>query len=495
MRRRDVLRTLGVTAAVGTVPAAGARSPSTTQEEFGPVGSLGVRGAKETVVSGDGTVAYLAVTDGFATVDLADPAAPEVLAERRGLLPDRENGPLEDVFDCKVDGDLMAIAGPANGKREALEAAVVYDVSDPADPEQLTVVETDFFHHNLDVADGVLYLCANDGQRNPLVTVDARTGERLGEWSVVSQDDGWQNLQFGLWPLHDVSVHDGVAYLAYWDAGTWLVDVSDPANPSVITRVRGRDPSAFAGLPREELVNEITAPPGNDHFVTVDESGDLLGISVESWAVETETEDGETRLEGGPGAIYLYDVSDPANARELSVVEPPESDDPTFTGTWTTSHNFELADGRLYSSWYAGGVRLFDVSDPADPDLLGAWRHSEETSFWTAQQGVVDEFFVATSRRDPSLDDPQSGATLYTFPDGTEPMGSTVVSGSGGGTSPETTPTDTAVTPTPTDAPTATTTETGTGTPTDGSGPGFGVLAALGGFGVATWRLATGDDD
>ncbi|PSQ42170.1 hypothetical protein BRD07_04035, partial [Halobacteriales archaeon QS_9_68_42] len=144
----------------------------------------------------------------------------------------------------------------------------------------------------------------------------------------------------------------------------------------------------------------------------------------------------------------------------LSRIEAPPTDDPTFAGAWTTAHNFDFVGDRLYSSWYRGGVRVHDVSDPTAPRELGHWRDSATTDFWTAQ-GAGDHV-VASSWRDFSRDSPEKGAAIYTFP------------------AIEDAP------PTPTSTPTAATDETGTGTPTsEGDGPGFGAAAGAAGLGLA----------
>ncbi|MFC7044491.1 hypothetical protein ACFQH6_02900 [Halobacteriaceae archaeon GCM10025711] len=109
MRRRDVLRGAAGALALPFV-ARGAAHPG----PYRPLGSVPVDGAKEVVVGDDARTAYVATTDGFATVDLSTSSDPTVLAERRDLLGDREDGPLRQIYDVKVAGDRLVVAGPAN---------------------------------------------------------------------------------------------------------------------------------------------------------------------------------------------------------------------------------------------------------------------------------------------------------------------------------------------------------------------------------------------
>ncbi|PSQ35915.1 hypothetical protein BRD05_04185 [Halobacteriales archaeon QS_9_70_65] len=161
-------------------------------EPFEPLGRLSVPGAKELVV--DDGIAYVATTDGFATVDTSDPAEPTLLAERRSLPADHPDGPMAGVQDGKLHGDRYAVAGPANPLDDVPRAAVVFDVSDPAAPERVLVHETPFYDHNVDLDDETLSLCGNDGDRNPLVCVGLGTGETVGRWSVVDADDRWADV-------------------------------------------------------------------------------------------------------------------------------------------------------------------------------------------------------------------------------------------------------------------------------------------------------------
>ncbi|SDF91799.1 LVIVD repeat-containing protein [Halorientalis regularis] len=454
MRRRQFL---AATAGIGLTPVAAGRSRPQSSSSSAPLGTLELPGLAETVVGDDGTTAFAAVSDGFATVDLSDPTAPVLLAERRDILAGRADGPLRNVWDVKCDGDTLAVVGPANPRRDAIEAAVFYDVSDPADPERLGVHETPYPIHNCDIDDGVASLTANSAGSVGLATVSVGSDpERLGGWALTDHDQRWADVRYSLANLHDVYVQDGLAYLAHWDAGTWIVDVSDPATPSLVSRVRGRPVEELREYGRNGARREGLRRPGNDHYVAVNESGDLLGIGIEAW------------FQPGPGGIVLYDVSDVANPRRLTRIDPPpipEEESAGYSnGVWTTAHNFTFAGDRLYTSWYQGGVKVFDVSDPANPTEIAAWRDTDDACFWTACP--AGDAVVA-----PSVDQPPGvdiTERLYTLPD----PGSGLTPADGGGT--------------PTDG--ATDTVSRAATTTDASGPGFGVLAGLAGLGLGAWR-------
>ncbi|WP_254543206.1 LVIVD repeat-containing protein [Halomarina pelagica] len=472
--RRTALRAIGGALSLPALSSlATASGRGAARDDVAPLGRVEVDGAKEAVVGDDGDTVYLATTDGFATVDVSDPEKPAVLAERRSLLGDREDGPLTQIYDVKVDGDRLVVPGPANPVRSGLQAAVLYDVSDPAAPERLGVYETDFYHHNVYFHDGVLYFGGNGLPGNPLVMVDAdalASGDptpELGRWSPADEDERWLDVPLPVFNLHDLWVQGGIAALAYWDAGTWLVDVSDPKNPEPVVKVRGMDPGKLADLSRQEATVRAFEPPGNDHYVAFDDDGRLLGLGIESWDQNQEDD------AGGPGGIELYDVSTPTDPTLVHSIAAPPAENDSYEGTWTTSHNFELAAGRLYSSWYQGGVKLYDVRDPAAPELLGEWADRSDASFWTAQAARPGEFFVASSANFLEWGTTEA---LYTF---SEPALDGTRSGGGNGT---------AGPPGGNGSSNGTDGDAGGGS--GATGAGFGVLGGAAALGIAGWRLA-----
>ncbi|WP_277553869.1 LVIVD repeat-containing protein [Halobaculum limi] len=468
MRRRDVLRVAGATLGVGvSARTLTRRTRADEHDEYAPLGSVQVEGAREAVVSADGRVAYLALGNGYATVDVSDPTDPTVLAARRDLRSDHPDGPISLLNDVKVAGDRLVCVAPAHGGRDLPHGVLTVDVSDPTDPVDVAFYETDFPIHNCEFDGRYCYLTGNGQVGNPLVVLDIDEQREVSRWSLFSLNDAWAEVSSGLRPIHDVTVRDGVAALAYWDAGTVLLDVSDPADPTPLGHVDPGDPATLRDPdPRASVV-----PPGNHHYSQLGPSGDLLAVGRETWAVSV---DGD--LTGGPSGVDLYDVSDPASPAHLSRIDPPPTPDPSFGGTWTTAHNLDLREDTLYTSWYQGGVKRHDVSDPANPTEETWWAVPDATRFWTAVLAVPGEFFVASSMGTRTGE--QAG--LWTFPDGP---------GTGGDRA-TLTERDSADTPPPTTGPTLTGTETPTptSTPTEtesaAAAPGFGL--AVGAAGVAT---------
>lgn len=499
--------------------ATGVGAATNAQDAYAPLGSVQLSNAREAVVSDDGETAYVAEMDGFTTVDVSDPETPEVVATVTDVGADQEDGPLTGLQDIKVDGDRLIVAGPPNSPDGSLSGFGLYDVSNPADPQQVAFYETTAVPgasgahniHNCYLDGDTAYLTGTDFQVEALVVVDVSNDrpERIATWDVTQADDAWDDVNPALHNLHDVYVQDGRAYLSHWDAGAWVLDVSDPASPSALGRVGGLDIEELASLSGSDLNRQYIEPPGNAHYAQPTDDGSVLFVGGESW--DTNTGDDS----GGPSNIDVWDISDPASPERLARIAPPlpRSGDTTTGGTWTTPHNFDVVGDRLYSSWYQGGVKIHDISDPANPEELAWWRSPDDRLFWTAQLAVEGDFFVASTAS-------YRGSTpgLHTFPDSAgemaDPPGSLVAGGSQDDPSDEQTddptdePTDepTEETPPDTDTQAGETTAPGGETAaeddedepgtTDVNGPGFGLLAGAAGVGLGAARYLreNGDD-
>ena len=147
--------------------------------------------------------------------------------------------------------------------------------------------------------------------------------------------------------LHDVwASQDGdVAYLAYWDAGLITLDISDPANPTLL------------GVATEPLSDE-----GNAHVAVADELGTLILV-------------GDEDFEPGPwGFLRVFDGSDLTNPVQLATFATDNAlaASPPDDGFYTM-HNAVIEGSTAYISWYSDGVRVVDLSEPSVPTEVASF--------------------------------------------------------------------------------------------------------------------------
>ncbi len=401
MHRRALLRAVGTVIASSTTVVG--RSSAT--DSYEPLGQLSIEGTAEAVVGDDGETAYVAATDGFVAVDVADPTDPTLLAEERALTVDGVD--IAEVLDVKTAGDRLLVAAPANQtSRDVFHGLLLYDISSPATPERVATYETGYHVHNCFLDGETAYAVRNQPGTTALEIFAVDDGiEPIGQWSLLEREPDWAEASWLVRYLHDVYVHDDLAVLAHWNAGTILLDVSDPADPTFVSRVQDTDLEATLDLEETDAQRGL---PGNDHYAAVDETGDLLAVGREAWATGGDEPD-------GPGGIDLYDLSDPTVPEHVSTIDPPRANTEGYNGgLWTTAHNFELREGELYSSWYQGGVAIHDVSEPATPRVRARWRDAETAAFWTARVLEPGETFIASST--PLVPNADTEGGLYTLP-------------------------------------------------------------------------------
>ena len=371
--RRTVLKTFGAAGALGSIGTANAKPPS--DDDLRLFSEQAADGAAEVVTQKNH--AYVATGDGMAIVDWRNPGRPELVADIEASEPQEiggdDEGSVGGILDVKVDGDLAAMAH--NGGT----GVTTVDVSDPANPEELAFHDAEHGIHNAFLEDGYAYLTVNESDEN--VFSEARTDivdvtdptdpEKVGEYRLA--DDFPEFASAGVNPNHDVYVQDDLLYQAYWDAGVVVADVNDPTDPELVAQF-GDAPEADKPQPDPFPLERYLTNPGNAHYVQPSPSGDLTYVGDETFPGFSE-EDPDTEEYGG---VRIFDTSDWDDVEQIGFISPPDVD----VGL-RTSHNFDVTQNRIHTSWYNGGVRVFDVTDPTEPALRGVY-NPEGYAFWTA---------------------------------------------------------------------------------------------------------------
>ena len=184
---------------------------------------------------------------------------------------------------------------------------------------------------------------------------DPRNPVQIGSWSAwrelgESPLDGMGSFPFNF--VHSVVVEKKVAYVSYWDFGTVMLDVSDPASP------------VFLGK-----TEYAAGAEGNAHSAWTARGGKLLIQTDEDF---DPSPDPSGMTETGWGYGHIFDISDKANPVELATLKMPSTHQfpPPGPGDFTI-HDPKVKGNTLFTSWYTEGVVIWDISKPARPAVVG----------------------------------------------------------------------------------------------------------------------------
>ncbi len=340
---------------------------------FAYVGTTGARGATGVAACGG---------HGVTIVDLADPTRPTAV----GTLAERSGTSAEDVQVLAADGpafrgDLLATGlQPCSGS--GVGGLSLWDVTSPREP-----VELSFF----DVGAGLsgvheLTMFRREGRTIGLLAVpfsESMNGDALGDLRIVDLSDPRAPRQLAHWGAgvalgldarsglgrdsrmyaHSVraSIDGKLAYVAYWDAGVIILDISDLRNPRYLGR------TTFGSDDEGNAHSAVTARGGRV-LIQADEAVPLRADGVADGALST------TGPSSQWGYLRFWDVTNPAMPIQVGTFATARARGSRAVGAdagWYTVHQVAVLGDRLYASWYSDGVRVLDISDPTRPRETG----------------------------------------------------------------------------------------------------------------------------
>ncbi|MFQ5750134.1 MAG: LVIVD repeat-containing protein, partial [Planctomycetota bacterium] len=169
---------------------------------------------------------------------------------------------------------------------------------------------------------------------------------------------------------HDIAIDTdtGTGYACGTDIGMVIFNLSaDPANPvqtGVYNAHYVHDLHVQHGLAHLAAINDgfyrIVTVPG---LVTLDQVTTPGGFPHNTWANADDTIVATTDEVVG-GRMTLYDISNPSSIKFLSSM----TIDPSVI-----IHNVFIKGPRAYVSWYVDGLGVIDISDPANPSVVGTY--------------------------------------------------------------------------------------------------------------------------
>ena len=308
-------------------------------------------------------------------------ALPEVEARLRGALGREPTGP-------ELARELDISEGLLPRLRHTLEHGYgeggfrTFDVSDKARPRELATVRTGGIGvHRFDMDAHYAYISTEmEGFVGNILVVydiaDPRRPAEVSRWWMPGQNVAagetphWKGLTHR---LHHALRFGDELWAAVWYAGLRVIDASD------ITDLRTTGSFNYHP-PFPEPTHTVAPLPL--HF----------GGRQAAVAVDEEHEHRKGQLHGG---LWFLDVEDRADIRPLSMFHLSERDSP-FSGKGRFgAHQFQerVTGDRLFCTWFSGGLRMLNISDPTAPEEVG-WFIPEPPSDQDSPQSndvAVDE--------------------------------------------------------------------------------------------------------
>jgi hypothetical protein len=251
------------------------------------------------------------------------------------------------VNDVKVAPNGRYAALSREGASNRRNGVVILDMADPAHPTIASIFDSNGVTggvHNMFATDDYLFALAN-GDKYVIIDVrDPYDPKFVSEYNHPNSR------------VHDVWVHDGIAYSSEWQNGVVVVDVGNGRwggsieNPVFVTNVPYPVGATHAAFP---YYQEST---GKFYLFLGDEISGGRGRSWAGEGTDDQPYDPETGTGGVQGRmdgyLHVIDFTDPENPRDVARYEVPGA------GT----HNIWVEDDVLYQAYYKGGLRVVDIS-------------------------------------------------------------------------------------------------------------------------------------
>ncbi|UCD56972.1 MAG: hypothetical protein JSV16_14310 [Candidatus Hydrogenedentota bacterium] len=315
----------------------------------------------------------------FATsiVDVSDPAKPEILSRIRAR-------PGTHSHKARVCGNTMITnceqySGSIIGyvfntliKKADKVGLAVFDVSNPADPAEIAFMEVGGVNLNnapagvhrfeFDCERKFAYISATaEGYRGNIVRIidlsDPGNLREVARWWLPGQ---WvAGGEKPMWKRNDYRVHHpnrlgDRLYVPLWYGGFAIVDLSDITDPETVSHVNLHHQSPIhTTLPVDHQIM------GRNWLLVFDED------------ISDECEDTQA-------SMWVFDITNEKKPVSAASFQVPEGGKHSYCDGQKGKrfgahqpHEYVGEDNLVYAAWFAGGLRVIDISNPYEPEGVG----------------------------------------------------------------------------------------------------------------------------
>lgn len=223
--------------------------------------------------------------------------------------------------------------------------------------------------HRFDMDDRYAYISTEmDGFLGAMLVIydmrDPEHPQEVSRWWLTGQ-----NIAAGEKPtwsgkrhrLHHALRFGNEMFASCWHGGFRIVDVAEMSKPKTVA-------SCNYHPPFPEPTHTVMPVPGKI-------GGKRIAVAIDEEDQAQSANEEEARRGRLHAGMSLFDISDYANVKPLSLFEVSELDSPfaRTPGARFGAHQFHerMAGTLVHAVWFGGGLRIIDVADPSAPREVG----------------------------------------------------------------------------------------------------------------------------
>ncbi|HTN70643.1 MAG TPA: hypothetical protein VMO00_06095, partial [Methylomirabilota bacterium] len=289
---------------------------------------------------------------GTSIVDVHDPKHPKLVSQLE--VPEGIHS-----HKVRVSDNVMLVNYERYQTKEKPPAGLkVFDISNREKPREIAFFKTERGVHRFTFDGRYAYLSPDlEGYLGNIVMIldlkDPSHPEEVGRWWMPGQ---WiAGGEQPTWEGRDHRCHHPIRrgdrlYVSYWHGGFVILNISDMSHPKFV--------SGLSWNPPYPAPTHTTLPIP---WKLMDR--DILVVA---------DEDAQKRAPLPPAFLWIVDITEETHPVPISthVLPPSPNSDPEFkVGAHQPAE--QVYDNILYVTWFSGGLRAVDISNPYSPKEVG----------------------------------------------------------------------------------------------------------------------------